>query len=136
MKYQAKWLIPHKLIYVQLEGQIEGSDMQTTLEHVYSLVTLALPQDIHLLLDLSEMTEESDIADIARAVRRAHLPINLSWLVVAGRISPMLTMEFSLAIQLMDKRMRHFPTRQESIHFFKDLLLSVEWDEQALAELS
>lgn len=132
MNYQTQWLILGNVIHLSFLGVISGHEMQLALDEIYNLITESAQNEVHIIVNLTNFAQDSEIVDIAKIIRGTHPPNNLGWLVTVGEMSSVLTMAFSTAIQLMDKRMRQFLTIQEGVQFLQDMLIDAPWDEDLL----
>lgn len=136
MAYQTQWLIPEYVLHLSLQGEISVLEMEAALAKLHYLMSQNSDNEVHVIFDLAGMNDQSDLVEIAKCIRNMRPVENLGWLVTIGQMSPVLTMAFSTAIQIMDKRMRQFTTIQDGIQFLQDMLLNAEWDELRLAAVT
>lgn len=135
MSYQTQWIIPQRVIHVFLQGQISGVEMQAVLDNVSYLTTQTSYSEVHVIFDFVHIYSHSPLVEIAKVIRHMRPIENLGWLLTAGDTSPVVSMAFSTAIQLMDKRMRQLTTLDEALGFLQDMLLGVDWDDVSIDNL-
>ena len=120
MPYTLSWYQPNRIVLLKVEGLF-------TIVETRSLLAATLPyfadttQLVHFLVDTRTLQRIENIPAALKAVQSGPTHPNMGWMIVVGRMNPMVKFVLDFVGLLTKSRYRRFDTMPEGLSFLKEI---------------
>ncbi len=136
MPYKMNWYIENEVVYTQYWGVTTAEEMQNSLIQVKEFIDHSERQLVHMIMDVSAITEAVPLTDSIRITREVGPHERAGWTVTVGEKSPISKMASAMGASLFKLRLKGVGTLDEAFDHLKFFDSTLSWDKAEESILS
>ena len=120
MPFEVSWYQPERVVLLKAEGVLTPQEVQGVVAETGATLidSTAL---VHFLVDMRTLQKIEDIPAALKAVQSGPTHPHMGWMIVVGRMNPMVKFALDFVGLLTKSRYRRFDTMPEALSFLKEI---------------
>jgi hypothetical protein len=120
MPYKISWHQPNRIVLMQVEGLLTTSEVKSLIADSGSYVANGTPL-VHFLVDTRTLQKIESVPEALKVVQGNPPHPNMGWMIVVGKMNPLIKFFLDFVGLLTKSRYRRFDTMPESLTFLKEI---------------
>jgi len=120
MPYKISWYQPNRIVLMQVEGLLKTAEVQSLIADAGTYVAEGLPL-VHFLVDTRTLQKIESVPEALKVVQGNPPHPNMGWMIVVGKMNPLVKFFLDFVGLLTKSRYRRFDTMPESLDFLKEI---------------
>jgi len=119
MPYTISWYTPQRVVHMQVEGLLATSEVESLIAEAGVYVSEGAPL-VHFLVDTRTLQKIESVAEALKVVQGNPPHPNMGWMIVVGKMNPVVKFFLDFVGLLTKSRYRRFDTLPEAMDFLKE----------------
>ena len=120
MPYNISWYQGNRIVLMQVSGLLTTAEVQALIVDAGVYVVEGTPL-VHFLVDTRTLQRIENIPAALKAVQSGPMHPLMGWMIVVGRMNPMVKFVLDFVGLLTKSRYRRFDTMPEGLSFLKEI---------------
>ena len=120
MPYKISWYQPNRVVLMQVDGLLTTAEVQSLIAEAGTYVAQGTPL-VHFLVDTRALQKIESVPEALKVVQGNPPHPNMGWMLVVGRMNPLVKFFLDFVGLLTRSRYRRFDTMPESLAFLKEI---------------
>ncbi|MEO8396074.1 MAG: hypothetical protein ABI700_23980 [Chloroflexota bacterium] len=120
MPFEVSWYQPERVVLMKVEGVMIPAEVEKAISETIAMLADS-KNAIHFLVDTRTLQRIENIPSALKAVQSGPVHPNMGWMIVVGRMNPMVKFVLDFVGLLIKARYRRFDTMPEGLAFLKEI---------------
>ena len=120
MPYKMSWYQPKRIVLLQVDGLLTTAEVQSLIVDAGVYVAGGTPL-VHYLVDTRTLQKIESVPEALKVVQGNPPHPNMGWMIVVGKMNPLVKFFLDFVGLLTRSRYRRFDTMPDSITFLKEI---------------
>jgi hypothetical protein len=120
MPFEISWYQPQRVVLMKIEGVMTPDEVQTVVAKTTAMLNETSVMT-HFLVDTRTLQKIENIPAALKAVQSGPMHPLMGWMIVVGRMNPMVKFVLDFVGLLTKSRYRRFDTMPEGLSFLKEI---------------
>jgi len=120
MPYKVSWYQGNRIVLLQVDGLLATAEVQALILEAGKYVVEGTPL-VHFLVDTRTLQKIESVPEALKVVQGNPPHPNMGWMIVVGRMNPLVKFFLDFVGLITKSRYRRFDTMPESINFLKEI---------------
>ncbi|MEO8397534.1 MAG: hypothetical protein ABI700_31340 [Chloroflexota bacterium] len=120
MPYKITWYQSDRIVLMQVDGLLTTPEVQSLIAESGTYVASGTPL-VHFLVDTRALQKIESVPEALKVVQGNPPHPNMGWMVVVGKMNPLVKFFLDFVGLLTKSRYRRFDTMPESLDFLKEI---------------
>ena len=120
MPYKISWYQPDRVVLMKVEGLLTTAEVQALIAEAGTYVAEGTPL-VHFLVDTRGLQKIESVPEALKVVQGNPPHPNMGWMLVVGKMNPLVKFFLDFVGLLTRSRYRRFDTMPELLAFLKEI---------------